>query len=361
MNKDQTLAKPNFLLNFSIIFTTLLVGLFSRSIHASPLFVNVTTDWSNVQQSEQSNVDSLRSLFILGYEEEVIDGWKVYADVAWFTGNNGSAELGDIQGYSNIDAEEFKQFNEVWIETGWMDGMFRTKVGQMDANSDFAVASHASSFLNSSMGYSPTVLTIPTYPDPRLGVVVFAPISGNQSAAVAVFFDESDSLENQYALAEYQLGNEYFSTKLGVWHYSGPLQRFDRNETQDAGRGYYMVAEGDVSAQWLNASSLGWYLQAGYTDQRVSALSHHLGGGVVLYDPFNIESSRLGLAVTRVDTSAYLSEQLQPRETVFEIFYSKPVTQNFVVQPDLQYIRNPGLNQALDDALVFTLRTIITF
>lgn len=354
------MPKPKLFVHPSFCTVTILTVLFVNSLQASPFFFNSTTDWSNVQRSEQTSDDSLRSLFILGYEDEVIDGWKFYADVAWFTGNNGSEELGDVQGYSNIDAEEFKQFNEVWIETDWMEGMFRTKVGQMDANSDFAVASHASYFLNSSMGYSPTVLNIPTYPDPRLGIVLFTSLSETQNASFALFLDESDSLNNEYALAEYQLGNDYFSTKLGLWHYSGPLQRFDRVETQDAGRGYYLVAEGVANHQWLNSSSLGWYLQAGYSDQRVSALSHHLGGGVVLYDPFNSEHSKLGVAVTHVDTSSFLNQQLQASETVLEIFYSKPITKSFVLQPDLQYIRNPAMNQALNNAFVFTLRAIIT-
>jgi porin len=47
---------------------------------------------------------------------------------------------------------------------------------------------------------------------------------------------------------------------------------------------------------------------------------------------------------------------LQRRETTVEITYRAPVTDWLTLQPDLQYVRQPGFDPGLEDAWVIGLR-----
>jgi len=49
------------------------------------------------------------------------------------------------------------------------------------------------------------------------------------------------------------------------------------------------------------------------------------------------------------------------RETSIELTYRAPITGWLTLQPDIQYIINPGLDPALDNALVISLRFELGF
>ena len=48
------------------------------------------------------------------------------------------------------------------------------------------------------------------------------------------------------------------------------------------------------------------------------------------------------------------------RETVIELTYERAIDDRLTVQPDVQYVINPGWDRALDNALVAGVRLIVT-
>ena len=48
-------------------------------------------------------------------------------------------------------------------------------------------------------------------------------------------------------------------------------------------------------------------------------------------------------------------------ETTLELTYSDKLTPWLAIQPDVQYVVNPGTDKALDNALVFGARMIVDF
>jgi hypothetical protein len=79
----------------------------------------------------------------------------------------------EAQVYSNIDANSRTTLYEIWLQKKFFSEHLRMKVGKIDANTEFATVSTAADFLNSSMGFSPTILVFPTYPEPKFGINVF--------------------------------------------------------------------------------------------------------------------------------------------------------------------------------------------
>jgi porin len=108
-----------------------------------------------------------------------------------------------------------------------------------------------------------------------------------------------------------------------------------------------------------------------------SAVSAELAGGLVYEGPFGRSKDQVGLGVTsvRVDqalgtTGALASEyRFRGYETVFELSYQMQVKPWLQVQPDVQYVLNPGggipnpnnPTQQIGSALVLGVRTIVTF
>src|SRR6202012_3334120 len=65
---------------------------------------------------------------------------------------------GFAQTPSNIDAAPLLMLYEAWAQQSMFDEKLGMKAGRIDANTDFDVVSTAADFLNSSMGYSPTIM-----------------------------------------------------------------------------------------------------------------------------------------------------------------------------------------------------------
>lgn len=135
-----------------------------------------TMDESSVLSGGVERRNSYRHLLDVGLslDLESAVGWnggELFVDFQAQRGDNGSQFVGDIQAYSNIDADGHTEVPEVWFQQSL--GSIRTKLGKVDANSEFAFVDAASEFLNSAAGISPTIFLMPTYPDPALSANAF--------------------------------------------------------------------------------------------------------------------------------------------------------------------------------------------
>ena len=137
---------------------------------------NVTFDFSRVHANGEATgligralVDANTTLDLgplLGFP-----GATVFLQYYGKFGGNASDYVGDIQGFSNIDAASFNGIGEAWLEVKFLHDAMRVKGGRIDANTEFAALHSSEEFLNSSMGYSPTIWGMPTYPNPGNGVL----------------------------------------------------------------------------------------------------------------------------------------------------------------------------------------------
>lgn len=304
---------------------------------------------------------AIRTLASIGAEFSLNDNYTIYADAAMFRGHNGTLDTGAIQAYSNIDEDEFSKIYEVWIEGNYQDSSVRFKLGQIDANSEFAYVDHGAEFIHSSMGVSPSIAFLPTYPTPTFaGALFWQPIE-NGTAAFAVFSDAPNKFEESFYIGEWTQVIDKTMIKVGIWHQTGNIETLTADNIIDGTEGIYATAEGELSMQLLSSQSAGWFSQLGYSDDKVAEIKFHFGAGIAFYDLFNREGDVAGVGVTYVKTSQYIHDELQRSETAFELFYRYQLTDYFAFKPDIQYIVDPATDKNADNALVLTLRTEISF
>ena len=75
-----------------------------------------------------------------------------------------------MQNFSNIDADDFRAMGEVWVEQRVLQDRLSIKAGRIDFSNAFAGTDNGASFLNASMGYSPSIVAAPTFSLPTWGV-----------------------------------------------------------------------------------------------------------------------------------------------------------------------------------------------
>ncbi|HYG23626.1 MAG TPA: carbohydrate porin [Verrucomicrobiae bacterium] len=304
-----------------------------------------------------------------------IPGSTFFAQYFFRHGPNGANFVGDLQGYSNIDAECFDRIGELWFEQKLLDDRIRVKLGQGDANTEFAYIESSGQFIHSSAGYSPTLRCLPTYPCPALSANVFVYPSAGTYVGTGVYSEPLDSrsplnFETAYLLGEAGVAWEG-ARRLGpgrvaggMWHEVAQVERFD-GSFENSATGFYAVAEQQVWKENLeepdNPQGVSLFAQYGYADANVSAIEHHVGCGLVVigFLPCRDDDASgiyCSLAITSPADAA-----LHRNETCVEWFYSFQATSFIVLQPDMQWIVNPGGGEGRAEAWITTLRVTLIF
>ncbi len=317
-------------------------------------------------------------------------GWHgatIFLDFQHHDGNLGDALVGDFQVFSNIDAPARTQIPRVWLETKWLDDKLRIKTGKIDANTEFAYTLGGGLFLNSSMGFSPTIFTMPTYPDPAGGFVAEWRSSETRSTRFGLFDGVGatgvptgsrlpttllDNFEDLFVIGETdgtwgeQSAGTLGRASLGLWNHNGKFDRYDGG-IQNGTWGWYATAdqwlwnEGDCDAH--SAQGLAAFLQIGGADQDVSQAKQHIGGGLSWTGLFEgRDTDALGIGITAVEFSSVAGTGLTARrEVATELFYQMNLGNHWTATADTQYITNPGGFRERSDAVVSTLRIICGF
>lgn len=367
------------------------------SLEDSGVSVNgsLILDWSSILNGGIQQRSATRHLLDVNVNVDLetilgIEGATFFADFYSQAGPNGSEDAGDVQGFSNIDLDEdVDQLAELWYEQWLFDDHVRIKLGKVDANSEFAFVDAAGSFINSSAGVSPTVLGLPTYPDPVTSVNVFVyPTQqlylgfGFYDGATAVdgvptgrrgpktFFD--DELSNDHFL----IGEGGFTWEtlagcgpgrfaVGGWHHTGTFDTFG-GETDEGTEGLYVLLEthlGNPPPFGANEEQgVSAFFQYGYADESVSEVKHHVAAGVSAVGAFpGRDDDVAGAYVSYVALSDANGAGLGDHETVLELFYKFQITPFISVQPDLQILVNPSGRDDIDDTIIGAVRLELTF
>ena len=274
-------------------------------------------------------------------------------------GQNGSEAFGDSQGYSNVDAERFDSLAELWIDHGGAGDRWRVRVGRIDANSTFAAVESATTFIHSSAGYSPTVVTMPTYPAPRWGIDFVARTPGNGRCGVGVF--ESPLADDNVAdrggawLVLGEAGVDWSRwgsgrVAIGHWRDGGTFQGWD-GTLHDGGAGSWSFVE----QRFGGRIPLALFAQLGIADRAIVEIARHAGVGAVIAGPFRGRwQDEVGLMWSRAGLSR--AAGFVADETAIELFWSVELGRGVRLQPDLQWIEHAGGDPQRGTEFVATLR-----
>lgn len=350
------------------VLTTPLLLLASPAYHANAielqpgieLDVSIVFDYSNITNGGIKETSSTRSLIDAGLSFDMAElfglhGASILISGEALRGDDAGVDAGVIQAFSNIDEAPFSRFFEVWYQQQVGDKVI-LKLGQQDANSDFATSEHADAFMHSSMGFSPTILSMPTYPEPVLAGSVMIRIN-DQWAVQTGAFDASgeDDFDEIIVLGEVNWSyREQGRLKLGYWQDSTQVDDFNGNRRSSTGSWYLVLDE----TLWRDRnSSLGFFTQVGSADDDWGELTRHLGAGLTYYSPMDRPDDSTGIGFSSVDLNKNVTASgKDERETAIEIFYQRQINENLSVRPDIQYIKEPGGDSTIDDVLVLSVR-----
>jgi len=301
-----------------------------------------------------------------------IRGTTLFADFHHFRGRNGSDDVGDLQGISNIDADPVSELAEAWIETHLAADRLRLKVGKVDANTEFDYVEAGAELLHASAAMSPTDLGLPTYPDPAWSVNLFVYPTAQSYAGIALYDGSSLTGEatgthlprwgfdrDRLWIGEVGLAWDGARFGAGLWHHTAELPRFDGTTTSGT-TGGYVVAEARVWHPTVDTEQrrgLSSFLLAGWADDRVAEVGHHLTVGMRWGGPWVARPDDVVAAmVSFADLSDAKGTAFVGDETAVELTYRLQLTPFIAIQPDLQWIHNPSGDPSLSDATIAGVR-----
>lgn len=350
--------------------------------------VTLAVDLSTVRGGADSGGTAARGLLDVGAHIDTdhllgIDDSQLFVDFQWQRGESIREETGSLQDVSNIDAEDRAQLAKLWFQQTLFDRHVRYKLGKADANTDFAYSVHSARFLHPSFGFSPTIVGMPSYPDPSFGgVFELRPLPGLACRAGVYDGAGARGVKTGERGPETLWSGEHRLFSIAEAGYSWQPERGDRlaigahyhdaaftSSTGDRDRGvagFYAVLDQSL---WIDDSprgrafgafgQLGSVLDGGGDPAPIDL---YLGAGLVCTSPFaGRPDDACGLAANWArlapDMRTTSGEQ---GEFTCELFYTLQVNDWLRLKPDLQWLPDPAAGTG-GEAWVFTLRAIVTF
>lgn len=341
--------------------------------------------WSNIKggiKQESAYLDILDLTMEVDTEQAFgISKGKFFAYLFYTNDTTLSDKIiGDGQTASNIDNDEVIRLMEFWYEHQISDEN-SVKIGLYDLNSEFDAIETAGLFVNSSHGigpdYSQSGEAGPSiFPSGSLGIRYLSNITDAFSYQIALLDavpgDPNDSQKNTIQLKSeegalvaaelnYKYGNHRYGT--GSWYYTEDIVTVNGLST-DVGYGIYGIFEAELMNATESEASLNSFIRLGMANESTYQVAQYLGAGLV-YANFlqSRPSDSIGIAIAHAKngSSAKKLANLDSSETNIEITYQSQVSERILIQPDLQYIINPGSDSTLDDSISIGIRAQFTF
>jgi porin len=337
----------------------------------------------------------------LALDLEKLAGWKgarVFCDALYPHGLGISGRYtGDADIVSNIDAYDSFRLRAAWLQQDLAGGRLSIRAGMVNIDSDFFAADSAALYINSAFGIIGTVtfnIDSPIYPVAAPGVLVkLAPSPGFYLEAMivsddpgapdgnnkhgtrfrlagdggAIVFAEAGFhrtgsegapvLEGSYKVGGYYATASFDDVHGGPPHHgNGALyvvaeQQIFRAPTADSKTFRGLTGFARASIAPADRNDVPFYFDAGlnYTGLLPGRPRDTLGIGFS-YERWNSD-------LRTADGERVPSHH----EHVLEATYLATLNDHLALQPDFQYIFNPGATGTTPNAVVAGLRFILTF
>jgi porin len=307
---------------------------------------------------------------------------------------------GDLSTVSSIDGYDAARLAEYWYEQSMSDGRFSLKIGQFLADNEFYYSDYSNLFVCGSFGaYSFLVNNypfVPSYPLSAPGMrLLWRPIPqlefkiGLYSGSTLSEKTNNSGLPNirgrdgimTFWEVDYKVNHEPDASglpatyKLGcMFHsrYEGSLNS-NPGSVDRSGYGFYMtidqaIWQKAVADKQAKAPSLGLFCRVGFMPPEFGFVSRYVDAGFNYNglfegrneDVFGVGITHSGISreasrINRQGGSHYTSE------TLIEVTYAAKLAPWLTLQPDFEYIVNPGATFTARNATVIGLRSTLTF
>lgn len=373
--------------------------------------------WGNTMGGLQSGCVSTSLLQgATAIDLEKLIGWKgahFYSRWLYLYGQDPSTSLvGDIFTVSNIAGYSTFRNIDLWVEQELFDKKISLRVGQLEADSDFAISDYGAIFINATFGWPAFLYTSipnngPNYPVGAPGVYLklkpieplvlkFAAYQGNVLAQNVNNHGFTWSLNPDNGFL-YMSEASYFyeacdlpgQVKTGAWFFAGSLPGVNQpNTTLWGNTGYYGIIDqmvyrsscchekchhlsdeglglfGRIAYEPSDRNFMDLYCDTGLDYKGLIPTRHNdiLGLGIAYGQVSNgMRSPQTDLSSAPTFMPPDAAATVLNYEMAFEASYIAQITPWMALQPDLQYIIHPGATPQLGNALVIGLRATMNF
>lgn len=312
---------------------------------------------------------------------DALVGWRGASAFAQAVYNNGESLtedlIGDFHVVSNIDGGGPARLYQLWLEQRLLDDRASIRAGLYDLNSEFDTTETGGLFINGAHGmgadFGQTGVNGPSI-YPVTGLAVRGEFKATDAWAVRAVVAEGmpgyperpgrtgfdlDEEEGALLVLETSFQDERRKFALGGWRYTAEFESF-AGRLQSGNDGIYALAEGRLSGE-PGGRGAAAFVRIGRADSAFNAIESYLGAGISYTGLFAARSEdQLGLAVAWSELgepflAAEAGADLVDREATVELTYRAVLSEHVSLQPDVQYVFNPGGRDG-DDALVVGLR-----
>jgi len=304
--------------------------------------------------------------------------------LAEFTCHHGRSpshiDVGSFMHIDTIEAPPFNALYALWYKQEFQDDRYWFLVGKSDAYDSFTTTAHSLFFLNNGYSSDPTILFFPSYPDPAMSVVASIGFLKNMSVTLGVFDGSSatgadtgkhgvfgdffkDLPAHAFLIGEFNatwLSDSYPGRfGLGGWRSTATFTRFNGSKTKGTGGPYVTIDQTFYKSKKQEAGCFFIYSSA---NPSISEAHRYFGAGVTGKGlvPYR-ENDIIGIGMSRANfTNNPAAGFTENYEASYEIFYLIQYSGWGSLQPDFQYVVNPG-GKGLPNASVLTLRLTVSF
>lgn len=293
--------------------------------------------------------------------------------------------VGDLQAVSSVDSGQATRLYEIWYEQN-LGTEANLRVGLYDLNSEFDVIESSRLFANSSHGIGaeygqsgeagPSIFPLTSLAARlewavdeshtiRYALLDGVPGDPDDPSKTAIDLGDGDGV--LHALEYKYRQQEGVHIGVGAWLYSADFELIEPlpNTSRDNGNsGIY----GFVDVPVLSSDEglkLNAFLRYGVADDRFNVFDSYIGAGALMtgFLPGRPDD-QVGIAVASARTGnpwrRAAGSPVDSHETAIELTYSTQVNEWLRIQPDIQYVLNPGVDPSLENALVLGVRVEIS-
>jgi porin len=327
--------------------------------------------------------------------------------------------LDNLQAANGNEAEDATRLWELWYDQQFFNNKFDLKIGQQGIDNEFMGSTYSGLFINTMAGW-PLVPSDdlygggPAFPLSSLGIRIQAPLSGSTNLLAGVFDDnpgggrfgeDAQYLDRNGAkfnlntgalfIAELQYTTQLNSLpgtyKIGGWYDTGayPDQRFGTDGlslANPASNGNARLHHGNYSLYGVvdqtiwksgDAKTLNIFGRIMGAPDDQNFIDFAFNGGLTLTAPLSgrdNDSAGIDFGIGRVSSRAAdldhdAGAPKPTTEEMLELTYQAQATPWLILQPDLQYVINPGggvqdpddPTRNLHNEFIAGARAIVTF
>ncbi len=295
--------------------------------------------------------------------------------------------VGALQGVNaNEVAAHRLRLYQAWIEQAFAGDRANLRLGFSDLSGEFGVVDSAGFMINPSFGMAPEFAAsgAAAFPSTALGARLRLRPSDHTYLQAAVA-NARTGVPGEDGGADFSFDDGEIVLAEAGWTGAGKVaagywRLTDRQDdlfaTGPTGdpetrilEGAYLLAEHPIGDSSPGRPAITGFVRAGVSGGGANPFGGSWQAGVVMAPALStrpqsslsagVAQARLSSALRQAGAASGLDTARD--ETVFELTYSDLITPNLRIQPDLQYVRRPGGDRALKDALVLGLRLNLAF